>query len=286
MTRRHGSKARYCHGPDENNVAGKGCRCDLCITASLRTSKQRNLLIARGQWQPYVPAGRARDHVKMLGEYGIGYRQVVRLSGVPQGAITKLLYGGPGDRPPSRRIRPETEAAILAVKAVPGNLAESALVDVTGTRRRLQALIASGWPQRWLADRLGVTWKEFYAAMYRQERVEAATARAVAGLYDQLWNCEPPQDTPAQQHAVRNARKLAEKRRWPLPQAWDDDVIDNPQATAENCRRRRKLSQAELVEEARELIEQQSYTVEFAAGRLGVRVNTLETAIRRARKAA
>jgi hypothetical protein len=282
--RRHGTKARYCHGPDEHDQPGKGCRCDACTTASRRERKTRTLRITRGQWEPYVPAGHAREHVQWLAGHGIGYRQVTKLAGISQGAMTKLLYGASG-RPPSRRIRPETEAAILAVQPTPANLAASACTDVTGTRRRLQALVAAGWPQRWLSGRLGKDWKEFYEIMTRRPQVEAATARAVAGLYDELWDQQPPQRTAAERNAVRNACRLAERRGWALPAAWDDDLIDDPAAAPEDCRRPRRLPAADLLGEWAEL-EAQGLDRNQAAERLGIARGTLDKALERTRKAA
>ena len=86
----------------------------------------------------------------------IGLRRVADLSGVPHGSLTKLLHGDPRTgRPPSRRIRPATEAALLAVAPTVGNVAPGTVIDATGTRRRLQALLTRGWPQAHLAHLLG-----------------------------------------------------------------------------------------------------------------------------------
>jgi hypothetical protein len=75
-------------------------------------SRERQILY--GRWQPYVDAGPARQHLRTLAAAGIGWRRAARLSAVSTGAVSKILYGGPGQRPPSQRIRPQTAAAILA----------------------------------------------------------------------------------------------------------------------------------------------------------------------------
>jgi hypothetical protein len=91
------------------------------------------------------------------------------------------------------------------------------LVDATGTRRRLQALIAIGWPRRALAERLGTR----PANILRQRRVRAGTARRVARVYDQLSMTPGPDPRCAE---------AARRRGWAPPLAWDDDQIDDPRA--------------------------------------------------------
>ncbi|MGH3405861.1 MAG: WhiB family transcriptional regulator, partial [Streptosporangiaceae bacterium] len=228
----HGTPARYDGGPDEEGTAGKGCRCRVCKLAHRREAEQNRVrLRASGKWQPWVDSGPARAHVRMLMAFGIGCDRVAALAGpaVSAGAVSALIYGHPPG-PPSRKIRPEAEAAILAVQPVLENLAATALVDPTGTRRRLQALVAAGWPQRRLAARLGWRWSNFYTVMAYPKQIAAATARAVIALYCELRDQPPPQATQAEKTAMLNARALAETRGWPGPDRWDDGTIDDPRA--------------------------------------------------------
>ena len=280
-TQLHGTEARYKNGPDEHDVPGKGCRCTRCRRAKRDRENHRARMKAYGRWQPFVPAGPAREWVLMLMDYGIGWQRIAKLAGLTERPISKLLYG----KPPSRQIRPETEAKILAVKPVLGNLADTTLVDPAGTRRRLQALVAAGWPQRRLARRLGWAWNQFRAVMSCQNHVSAATARTVIALYDQLWDQPPSQPTAAQRTAVRKARQLAELRHWPPPQAWDDDTIDDPRAGAADYQRKPRLSRAALVEEAEELFRVHGLDRNQAAERLGVTRACLAKAIWREAKA-
>jgi hypothetical protein len=188
--RLHGTRARYVLGPGPGQ--GPGCRCGDCRAANRAAENQRTRLIAYGQWQPYVDAGPAREHVRQLAARGIGWKQAARLAGVPPGAVSKLLYGGPGGRSRSQRLRPATAAAILAVRPDRGNLGLGALVPATGTHRRIQALVATGWSQAKLGGRLGMTPANF-AAMMRRGQVTAATDQAARALYDQLWNRPTPE---------------------------------------------------------------------------------------------
>jgi len=280
-TRPHGTRARYVLGPGPGK--GPGCRCDDCRAANRAAASHRDLQILYGRWQPYVDAEPAREHLRALSAAGIGWKRAAELAGLSTGAVSKLLYGGPGDRPPSRRIRPETAAAILAVKPSAGQLAPGALTGITGTRRRLQALVATGWSQARLAGELRLTGANF-GAMMRCDQVTAGTARAVSELYDQLWDQPPPEHDQRTRIAASRARNHAADRGWVPPLAWDDDIIDDPDGRpADGWKRpaRTTRRRAELAEDAGELIRRAGYTREHAAARLGVSLDALEAALSR-----
>ena len=225
--------------------------------------------------------------MRALSAAGLGWRRVAELAGMAPTAVCRLLYGGPGSRPPTRRVRPNTAEAILAIQPSPDALAPGAKVGITGTRRRVQALVATGWSQARLAERLGLSRSNF-GAMMRCEQVTAATARAVSDLYDRLWNQPPPEHDQRTRIAASRSRHHAEREGWPPPLAWDDDQIDDPAARpAEGWKRpvRKTHVSAELAEDAEELICGQGYTREHAAARLGVGLSTLEQAISRASRA-
>lgn len=283
MSREHGTRARYVAGPGENGEPGSGCRCARCVQANREWASHRARMRLYGRWQPYVDAGPAREHVRLLGECGIGWKQVVKLSGVSAGSVSKLLYGGPGDRPPARRIRAVTEAAILAVVPSPGCLADRALAAGIATRRRLQALVALGYPKAQLAARLGMLPSNFGDVMERGQ-VTAATERAVAALYDELWDQIPPETTHREKLSASRARNYAAARGWALPQQWDDDTIGDPEAVpAERRQRTGPPRGADLIAEAAELF---GFGLDRnqAAERLGVTVNALNCALARAQK--
>jgi len=228
MARDHGTRARYVCGPDEHDRAGRGCRCTPCTQANRQAEDHRARMKLYGQWRPYVDAAPAREHLRALAAAGIGWRRAAQLAGVASGAVSKLLYGGPGGRPPSRGIRPETEQKLLAVRAVPESLSAGARTDAAGTRRRVQALVAAGYSQAILAGRLGIQRSNFQLATCDQ--VTAGTAQAVRELYDELWDKPPDESGHRQKISVSRARNYARTRDWALPLAWDDDAIDEPAA--------------------------------------------------------
>jgi hypothetical protein len=185
--------------------------------------------MAYGTWQPFVDAEPVRAHVRALGEFGIGWIRAAKLAGVATGTVSKLLYG---DRPrnlaPTKRMRPNVARALLAVEPTLGNMGPVVPVDGAGTRRRLQALVAAGWPQSELARRLGMDRGNFGKTIV-SDMVRVATVRAVIALYDELWRTDPREHgVPARWYDV--ARATAARNAWAPVGAWDDDTIDDPAA--------------------------------------------------------
>ena len=250
-TREHGTRARYVCGPAEHGQAGAGCRCTPCTDANRATGAHRERMIRYGRWRPYVDAGAAREHLRAVTAAGIGWKRAAQLAGVSTGAMSKLLYGGPGGRPPSRRIRQETERKILAIRPAPELLSAGARTDATGTRRRVQALVAVGYSQATLAARLGIQRSNFRLATCDQ--VTAVTARAVRELYDELWDVPPGESAHRARLSASRARNYARARDWALPMAWDEEALDDPDAgPAESWRRseRTTIRSADLAEDA------------------------------------
>lgn len=195
-----------------------GCRCDPCTEAARVYGNHRARQIAYGRWEPYVDAEPARQHVLALRAAGLGPVTLARLSGVPHGALAKLVYGDrQRGQAPSKRIRHKTAERILAVQATIDTLADGAPVDSIGTQRRAQALCAIGYSLSDQARRLGYPVSAYHRSMLRAERVTAGRARAVRDLYDELAMTPGPS---------RRARLDAAKKGWPPPLAWDD--IDDP----------------------------------------------------------
>lgn len=268
-TREHGTNGRY----------QAGCHCAACSRAHYHALVRRRAALVRGDWQPWTEAAPVRDHVRQLLAAGLTEKNVADLAGVSAGAIAHLMHGSTG-RQPSKRIRPAAAAAILAVRPSAAAALSAGTVVSAGTVRRLQALVACGWTMQNLAAQLGVKPTNLTALMQRPS-VNVASAAAVRALYDRLWNQAPPEDTKRQSVAARQARARAAARGWPPPLAWDDDTIDNPDATpADGWQRPGRLPTADLLAEATELIRWEG-SRELAAIRLGVSRGTLDRAIAR-----
>jgi hypothetical protein len=284
VQRDHGERRRYLRGPDEDEIPGRGCRCRRCCAANTAYGNLQARRKAYGQWHPFVDARRARDHIAFLREHGIGPDRIANLAGLPPSVMTSLLYG-PASRPPVRRIRPDTEEKILAVQPGLDALAGRALVDATGTQRRVQSLIANGWAEAVLCRRQGFSATTLCKVLVRPQ-VSAATARKIRDLYNELWDVPPPQSTPAERHTASLARNRAHRNGWPPPMAWDDNQIDDPAAhPADGWQRPKRLASADLAAEAAEVIAWTGVSRNVAAERLGVTRHALEKAIARSGRA-
>ncbi len=95
------------------------------------------------------------------------------------------------------------------------------VVDATGTRRRIHALMALGWRRKDLAARLGVT-LQAVQAWTRGAHVHVETRDRVITVYEALSGTRGPSAL---------SRRRAAERGWAPPLAWDDTTIDNPHAT-------------------------------------------------------
>jgi hypothetical protein len=101
-----------------------------------------------------------------------------------------------------------------------GKYLPKALVDSTGTRRRIEALAAVGWDFRYQSVYIGHS--ETLHVVLRQAVVQAETERRVRKMYDELSTRKPTGT-----FAPRTVRWAAGKGFAP-PLAWDDDTIDDP----------------------------------------------------------
>jgi hypothetical protein len=176
-----------------------------------------------------VDAAPVREHLERLAEAGVGPRRVATLTGLAVETIAGFTrpYGSGGGRRYGRKhkVRPDVAAKILAIDpdhTVPG------VTDATGSRRRIQALNAAGWPTAILADRLP-TGRVAIRTIHRQTHLYARTADAIAALYDELNNKRPEKNGVLAASAHR-ARLRAERNQWPGINYWATrmDVIDDP----------------------------------------------------------
>lgn len=266
---------RHPHG-DRNCYILDRCRCAPCSRAQVAYERTRTRQKAYGRWQPYVDAEPARQHVRALMAAGMGWKRIGHAADVSGGAMTKLLYGTAGTKyTPSRRIRPDAAARLLAVQL---DLAPAALVDAHGSWLRLQALVAIGYPQAHLAEMLGRS----RALQFGRDQLEVATAEQVRDLYERLWSTPGPSS---------RAVAFAARQGWATPLELDDDRIDDPTYTPtlhrlDDVAERRQ--QRELIAERRQqvldLLDRGLDAAEVAR-RLGISADLVQSDRRRARRA-
>lgn len=176
MSRQHGTRACYVHGPDKGTRPG-GCRCQPCRDANNAAVRAYNRRTA----PTLVDAGETRRHVHNLMDAGLGPLTIAKLSGVSTGGLSKLIYGDyTRGTPPTRRIRPATRDRLLAVKVT--DAIGDQRVDAGSTWRRIDTLIARGWTKTAIARAIG---QRGPALQLGRRLVHARNARAVEALLDQ-----------------------------------------------------------------------------------------------------
>lgn len=267
----HGTVSRYKY---------HRCRCLTCCDGWRDYSRNTRRQQAYGRWEPLIDPAPVRAHVEALQAAGLGLHRIAELAGVAQSTVSRLVYGKSG-RPPQKAMQRAKADRILAVQVGPGAHADGAMIDATGTRRRIQALVAVGWTHKVLAPHLGVN--PLYVGDFTTNTlVTAAHARTVAAVYDRLWNKDPLQHGVTNGGAKRS-RNLAVRRGWPPPLAWDDETIDDPAAGPDLSPPERELSRNELAEIRREEIEHLASfgtSPQEISDRLGMHVKTVLEVLR------
>ena len=220
------TRTTHTHGTHACYVLDR-CRCLPCSVANAAYEEARKRAKVYGAPPPYVDAEPARAHLRALSAAGVGWKRVAMQAGLPGSTVYPLLYGKGAGKPPRARARKTTVDAILAVPMPTlDRLGGGAVVDSTGTTRRLRALAVLGWSAAQLAAR-GNLDPQVVRAMMRGDRATTArTALAVRALYEDLWDQAPTPGTSA-----TRARAHAARQGWAPPLAWDDDTIDLPDAS-------------------------------------------------------
>ncbi|MEA5454488.1 hypothetical protein SPF06_07120 [Sinomonas sp. JGH33] len=250
-------RARHEHGTRTMYVRDK-CRCRPCTDANLAAERARARAKLYGRYDcGRVPAAPVREHVQGLMAAGIGIKRVSALSGVSTGTLSKLLYGVPSKGiGPRERCQRDVADRLLAVALGTAALADGALVDATGTHRRLQALVSIGYSVSRLGEMLGIDRANMAGPIGRHPQVTAATARKAAALYERLWNVPHEPEGHFERISASRARNHAAARGWAPPMAWDDDTIDDPAASPTGTEQTMRTSAhtSELVEDIEHML--------------------------------
>lgn len=177
---------------------------------------------AYGRWDNLVDAGPARAHVRSLMNQGMGLKRIVAVSDISQGLLWKLVYGKrrpDGSRTPSKRIRKDTEARILAIEL---DLAAGAVLDGTETITRLRSLVAIGWSMSKLCARLGIDNGNFTPIIHGRRRLTVATVKTADALFEELSMTLPPRESHRDKIAYSRAINYAARQGWVAPLDLED----------------------------------------------------------------
>lgn len=253
----HGDPKRY----------RRGCRCDDCKAGVNAENKRNRYLLAVGR-SPLVSVDRAADHLVRLRMAGMSDVEILAAARICTDQLYRFLRR-------EGRLRRNTERQILAV-SVPVRAGQDncSTTDGTGTRRRLQALAAAGWPASELAFRLGM-YKERVTYLLHGGGGGQVTLRVealVRAVYLDLWG-ERPEEHGVARHLALRARRLAVRRGWHPAAVWDD--IDNPDEQPNYGERTPRP--VAIVEDTAELVAQ-GLSRDAIADRLGITWDAVQKA--------
>ena len=164
-----------------------------------------------------VPAAPVVSHIRSLLDEGMGWTRISRAAHSSSCTIARILNG-------QELIRRTVADRLLAVKYRP---APGRTVEATGTRRRIQALIAIGHTIVGISDESGVDHSVIHDILGGCANVRGVTADRIAAAYD--WMSERP-PAGGRKSAATVSRNRAAREGWPPASAWDDDTIDDPKS--------------------------------------------------------
>lgn len=191
-----------------HGVANFNCDHPDCRTACYRWTKTYKIETSRGIART-VSGDNIRLHVATLEGAGWSRRAIAGASGVSPTAICRIAAG-------QQTVRKHVAAAILAVSpdalpSTPSRGITEPFVPKVGAVRRIQALLALGWPHAELSTRCGMR----TATVLRQQGrwVTRSTHDAIAAVYRDL--SAKPGPSPI-------TRRRAERLGYLTPIAWHD----------------------------------------------------------------
>jgi hypothetical protein len=241
--------------------------CDACYFT------HRSRQVAYGRWTTrYTDPGPTRQHIEALRARGLGYERIGDLCGLNKEVVRGIVVGRAG-RPPVSKVLQRTEQRILAIdlpliRDVYRMSKPGTRFPITGTRRRLQALMAIGYSQSWLCEQIRDSkWGNHTLWTDRHDQVTAAIAARVVELFDSLQLVPGPSD---------RARLWAARNGWPAPFDWDEEDIDDPAATPKLTGE----SPVTFLERYEELVDL-GYHDHQIADRLGIQLQSLERSMYR-----
>lgn len=257
----HGDPRRY----------RRGCRCQQCKTGQSLRNRQLRFLRQTGRSTRRTP-DKAAQHLLQLRSRGLSDKKIQQLTKSCPDVMYRILR-----REGSITYTVERRILSVPIPEPTSQLSESRVyIPGLGTRRRLQALVAAGWPPAELARRLGKERENLGQIIKQKDCAQVAMyiADQVDRLYAELHNRNPEAHGVTPFYA-RRARQMAADRGWYAPGWWDGDEFENPDYQPVVTKTPRYIA---LAEDCLEL-ERQGYTREQIAERLGVTRDGLQRAL-------
>jgi hypothetical protein len=257
------------------------CRLPECVDRYNASERERRRLKNEGTYERFTEASPVRAHVQQFIAAGASPHAIALKAGVNDRTVRDLLpTRTTGARTPLKhRMLTENAEKLLALApedVIPQHVA------ALGTSRRIQALVANGWPMTTIAEWVGlyphyVSALISRASLYDNAQVKGTTALNVACGYDQLRRKKPARYGVARR-SVTYSRNLAKGRNWPPTRYWDQfpGALDDPHFIPEYGKSRLVV----VAEEARWLMTIGGLDRGLAAERLGVDRSYIDHALK------
>lgn len=170
-TKPHGDRLRYM----------SGCKCVPCRAANSNYETMRAAARRRGEWNGFVKADNARQHLSKLSRNGIGRDTVADLTGISSSTIDLIRTGR------QKNLRAMNEKAILAI-GLDDILNNAQLVDAAPTWDRIRWMLREDFTKTEIARRLGC---KTHALQLNQKKITSRNAMKVEQLYNRLRAGDP-----------------------------------------------------------------------------------------------
>lgn len=221
------------HGETPTCYRSHSCGCLVCRDANRRRCYEYKKLVAYGRpTGSLISARPVQEHIGELAMVGMRPAAIAAAAGIDKATLARIMRGRYGTkRFRAPMVYAATAEKILAVTPDLSTVPDGHWVDSRGARRRLQALGTRGWAISVLARRTSFDRKRFDFVLI-SGRVSAETHRAIADLFEELWDKDAPATTFGERVARTYALQRAEAEGWLPALAWDDiDLDDGPSDT-------------------------------------------------------
>lgn len=211
------------------------------LTEERRKRKRRDLATFEGRPRNILPheMEEALGILWRLHGMGMSYTQLARQMGIEKSGVQKILGGTTRNPGPASSMRRETYEAVKALRyelpeRKPGHRRTGAKMGPEPSRRRLRALNAHGYTQRWLAAYMGYDQRNLSRLILTEgsRYVYHTTAMEIAEHYGKLAQADPV-DMGVPPESSARARSGALGRGYAPPGCWDGDTLDDPDAHPE-----------------------------------------------------
>ncbi|KAB1979259.1 hypothetical protein [Streptomyces triticiradicis] len=186
------------------------CKCEPCLVERRRYKKHDNASRQLGR-PGHVDATQARERLLLL-KQTVGWNDLAAAIGGSAANLRDIAFGR------RLRIKRTTHHRIMQISATPSG---GQYIDATGSARRLRALQAIGHTTYTIADVSNTSRSLIVPILDGRGSVRRVVAERIEAAYRELSK------TPGS--AARSMNR-AKREGWAPPAAWDDELIDDPNA--------------------------------------------------------